>query len=92
MARERSVGEVFSVDGVDVVVVPDIKGVRNCKLCVCYDGCFHLPHRMSVVGECVDVLRSDGVGVHFERFNDGHHLTRHLNEGKKSPIATDREQ
>lgn len=92
MVLERPIGEVFEMRGVNAVVVPDVKGHSGCKICVCYSECWICTPLKSVAGECVGILRSDGISVHFERFNDGRHLTRHLDEGKKSPIATDREQ
>lgn len=92
MTRERPVGEVFKLYGVKVVVVPDVEGVNNCKLCVIRNEYLCTPPNILEVGECVGGLREDGVNVHFERYYGCHHLTRHLHGGKKSPVATDREQ
>ena len=92
MTQERPVGEVFCVNGLEYVVVPDAEGVVGCGFCVFGGYCGFPPSILSEYGECSSRVRKDGVDVHFERFNDGRHLTRHLHEGKKSPIATDREQ
>lgn len=92
MWRERPIGEVFKVDGVDCVVVPDAKGTVGCMFCAFCDTCVVRNSLTPEAGYCIAGFRKDGVNVHFERFNDGHHLTRHLDGGKKSPVATDREQ
>lgn len=92
MAIWRPVGEVFEYHGVEYVVVPDPRLVVGCFLCEFVDACCCGKRPTQVIGRCHARNRGDNADVHFERFNDGHHLTRHLDEGKKSPMATGREQ
>ena len=92
MADVHPVGDVFTVAGRTVVVVPDAEGYDPCEMCAFYVGCIHPPKIPETWGPCGGVCREDGVDVHYEIYNDGHYLTRHLNEFKKSHMATDREQ
>ena len=89
---ERSIGEKFHYNGREIVVVEDATDSIYDGCCVCIGFGTNCKNLVDVSGYCSCDMRKDRKSVHFECSGDGRHLTRHLHESKKSPIATDREQ
>lgn len=69
---ERKIGEVFELDGAEMVVVTQINDCSECDLydkALYRDSCCDFMDMCSVTGECMGLFRNDKTDVVFKKVN-----------------------